>query len=358
MDEGVKTAELMFKAAIALKETMLRMTIALLKAAIKHMEWLKQQNIKPFWKERIDKLEIGTTKALAGMIEKDKNLHQEKIHLKERQLDKFKLDKQYELENYKTEIYKAQKALDLAREGKDDVKTAEKQIVLDTALERKKEFEYKTNKELMAKNHELDVYKNKLNEIEYDLKVCNAKLNALNSNRNIETGRLKNEYQNTKNKYISQELNFEKESPIVPTLNIDKYKENFNEDVKKTFVEDIDNFQMSYEKVKKSIDKNNTENDYTKEEYYDGLEVSVDNLLNICEKTEKDIDLLEKDTNNKIEEKSINDDVIKKDNEKIDKVESMLSKDDAALKIYKENKEKGNFNIANVDKDLASELSR
>lgn len=322
MDEGTKNAELIFRVGIALKAAMLKMAIAILKAYIAHMEWLKQHNIKPSWKARIDKIKVRTTKTLCTMIEKQKDNCKEIVKLNEKELDKFKLDKQHELEQYNTEVNKAKKALELAQEGKNPDNIIQKQQLLDQALENKRQFEYETNKELLDKNNILEESKNDLKEVEYDLKVCNAELNALYSDRNVETGRLKHEYSEVINKYQDNdnELNVEKDNLSM---------ESNDKSSKEKIVNDVNQFQDACEDAKKDTDKD-TPHDYESNEYYDNLENNIDKLSQIYENTEKDLDSL--------------------DNEKADSVELMLSKNPDLLKIYQGKKENGDFKI-NIEKD-------
>lgn len=394
MDEGVKNTELIFRATLALKEMMLKMAIAILKAVIKHMEWLKQNNIKPKYKEMIDKLQIKSTKSLSNMVEKRRDNHKELLTLKQKDMDKFKLDKQYELESYNIEIRKAQKALDVVQEGKNSLEIAAKQKLVDQALENKKEFEYKTNKELLAKNHNLDEYKKELSQCEYDLKVCNAKLNALESNRNIETGRVKKEFELVADKYLNDEeqLKMQKDD-----LDVEIKNENFNQKIG----EDIEGYQDTCKNIEKFINKDDIQNDYESEEYYNKLDNNIDKLLGIYADTEKDIDLLNKEKNIKTNENNIeieneekevegitdtdynndsqsslegnnesksdiqelldtykdNDISIDESDKEIDAAAEMLSRDENTKKIYKESREKGDFKINKDSKQMDLEIA-
>lgn len=292
MDEGAKSATLIFRIGLAAKEMMLRMAIEALKAIIKHMEWLKQHNIKPSWKARIDKAEIKFVQATTSLVEKQVNRAKDKIIDTERNIDKFKLDKQYELENiYNVEVNKAKKALEIiqSEKNKNPENIAEKQMLLDQALENKRLFEYETNKEIMTKNHDLDNRKNDLKECEYDLKVCNAKLNALDSYQNIETGRVKREYQDIKDKYVSQdqEVELEKEQEF---SSLDEMAEKF---AKKPVHQ-----EKEHEK-QQEVDKDNQE-------------VNIDNT-----------------------EKAFEGDI----------VAQMLAKSPEALKIYQDKKAMGDFKL-------------
>lgn len=335
MDDGVKTAALIFRIGLAAKEMMLKMVIEVLKAIVKHMEWLKQHNIKPSWKARIDKAQIKFVQATTTLVEKQIEISKQKVIQKEREIDKFKLDKQYELEKYKTEVYKAQKALDLAHEGKDSIDITTKQNLLDKALENKKTFEYKTNQEIMAKNHELDNCKNESSQFEYDLKVCNAKLNALYSYQNIETGRVKREYQDIKDKYVSQDqaVDLQQEEEIVSHVSsldeiVDKFETKPSEQEKehqKQEEQDIDN-------TKKDVEVDIVEQMLSKdaETLKAYKELYGTNDRDVSEVSEKPI----KDIENNVE-----------DSKEVDIVEQMFAKDPKALKVYQESKAKGDFKM-------------
>lgn len=318
MDEGAKTAALIFRASIAVKEMILRMLIEALKAFVRHMEWLKQHNIKPSWKARIDKLEIKVVQATTSLVEKQLQRAKDKIIDKERAIDKFKLDKQYELESkYKVEVDKAKKALEieLGKENKDTDKIAEKQVLLDQALENKRLFEYETNKELMAKNHELENCKKDLKECEYDLKICDAKLNALYSHQNIETGRVKKEYQDINEKYNSQELDVDHQQEEKFT-SLDEMAEKFAE---------------------KPVHQEQEKDVHEEKE----VELSVDELIKNYDKKQQEVNI----------------DDVEKDVE-IDIVAQMFAKEPEALKIYQDKKEKGDFklNVPELSKDKGMDI--
>lgn len=346
MDEGIKNAELIFRATLATKEALLKWSIAILKAIIKHMEWLKQQNIKPFWKEKADKIQIKATRNICTMVEKQRNNFKDIVSLHEKELDKFKLDKQYELENYKVEINKAQKALDLSKEEKNTEAVIENQKLLNQALENKREFEYKTNKEILNKNHTLDEYKKKLAESEYDLTICNSKLNALESSKKIETGRLRREYQDLTNRYLNNdtELNPIKSIEVSNDYINPIETEKINNDINQKMAKNIDNIKEIYEDIKVSIDENDPKINYENDEYYDKLENKMDKLLETYEDTELQSELL----------KEGNDVTLSKD----DVVNRMLSKDGDALKAYDNSKSKGEFKVNSITKNIDTAIER
>ena len=314
MDEGTKNVELIFRISLAAKAMMLKMAIAILKAYLDHLKWMKTHNMKSFGNKIIDKLEVGTTRTLSTLIEKRKDICQNFIELKNKEIDKFKLDKQYELETHKTEVSKAQKALDLARENKSPEDIAIKQTLLDQALENKKSFEYKTNQEIMDKNHELDNYKNELNQLEYDLKVCNAELNALDSNKNIETGVLKKEYNNIKEKYNSQELDADPQQE-----------------------EKISSLDEMAKKYEKPVQQEQEKDVHEEKE----VELSIDELLKNYDKKQQEVNI----------------DDVEKDVE-FDIVAQMFSKSPEELKIYQDKKEKGDFklNVPELSKDKGMDI--
>lgn len=342
MDDGSKSAELIFRFSLAIKEIILKTILKLLKAYIEHAEWLKQHNIKPGLKARIDKTQIKVVKITASLVEKQVEISKQKVINKEREIDKYKLDKQYELEEkYNVTLNKAKKALEieLGKEGKDKDfdKIKEKQLLVDQALEDKRKFEYETNKEILAKNHELDNYKNELSNCENDLKVCNAKLNALCSHQNIESGRLKREYEDIAYKYLDEN----KEENLSNNETFETKKEDIiskidDEVSKEKIGKDINELEKICKDAKKSIDKN-IEHNYESDEYYENLDNNIDKLSQIYEYTEKDIDSL------------------KLNNEDMDKVAQMLSKDPEALKSYQEKKEKGDFKLNANDKNIEVE---
>lgn len=331
MDDGVKVAALIFRIGLAAKEMMLKIAIEGLKAIIRHMEWLKQHNIKPSWKARIDRTQIKFVQVTTSLVEKQLKNYKDKVVNKERELDKFKLDKQYELEKYKTEVHKAQKDFELALNSKDTVEIAKKQQLLNQALENKKNFEYKINQEIMAKAHELDNYKTELNQCEYDLKVCQAKLNALYSYQNVETGRVKTEYNDIKEKYTSNEVELEQENEVVfDVSSLDEVANNFKEkqhnQEKESQSQDIENVEEAVEVdvVAKMFDKDP-----------EGLKAYKE-LFG----TNKDVpEVLEKPVNKEVKED------IKEDIKEVDVVVEMFKKDPKALKAYEDMKSKGEFNI-------------
>jgi len=323
MDDGVKVAALIFRIGLAAKEMMLKIAIEGLKAIIKHMEWLKQHNIKPSWKARIDKTQIKFVKATTSLVEKQVDIYKQRIVQTEREVEKFKLDKQYELEMYKTEVHKAQKAFETALNSKDSTEIAKNQQLLNQALDNKKKFEYKTSQELMAKTHELDNYKNDCSKFEYDLKICNSKLNALYSDRNVETGRLKKEYEDIKDKYYSQEIEVNQDNEV----SLDEVANNFNQK------------QHNQYKESQSQDIESVEED-----------VEVDDV--VAQMYAKDPESLKlykeflrnnKDVSEVLENPV--DKELKEDINEVDNVAEMFKKDPNALKIYEAMKSKGEFNI-------------
>lgn len=338
MEEGTKNAELIFRASLALKEITLKMAIALLQAYLGHLRWLREHNMKTFGRKIIDRLEIGTTKTLSTLIEKRKGICKKFIESKNKEIDIFKLNKQYELEKYKAEVSKAQKVLDLAIESKSTEDIAIKQTLLYQALENKKNFEYKTNQELMAKNHELDDYKNELSQLEYDIKVCNAELNALYSDKNIGTGRVKMEYNNLKDKYSSQDIALDQEDVLHNTGSFDEMAQNLNEN-------EPNQEQYHMDNVEKVVEVDIAAQMLAKDP--EALEI-FNKMIKAKEVSEKQLD--------KPINKNVNTNI--KDDKGIDIVEQMLNKDPKALKTYQDSKARGDFkmNVSQLSKGKSIDI--
>lgn len=206
MDDGTKVAELMFKASIAVKMALLKLVIKALSSYIKHLEKMKELNIKPLWKKSINKVEIIPVRALKKTINKKYDLKIEKMEFQKKNIDKFILDKKYELENYKMEITKAQQAFELAKTQNKSLEELKKlQSAIDLAENKKSKFEYEVNKKCMEMNNKLEDTKNEIKELKKDLDICDKKLNALYSNKNIETGLDHFEYENLEEKYNSSQ---------------------------------------------------------------------------------------------------------------------------------------------------------
>lgn len=98
MDDGAKITELMLRASIESKLFMLKMIRNALALLIRHLEYLKANNLKPAWKSFNDKTQIKGVEAITRATAGIKQNVEQVIKDEQRKLDSFTLDKKYELE--------------------------------------------------------------------------------------------------------------------------------------------------------------------------------------------------------------------------------------------------------------------
>lgn len=329
MDDGTRTAEAMFRATIETKLFMLKMVTKTLALLIKHLEYLKAHNLKPAWKSALDKTQIKGIQALSKTISDGREGIQQTIKQEQRKLDKFTLDKKYELEQYQIKIYKAQRDYEIERDKKDSSpeKLKELQLKINDAKDSKREFEYEINKECMKKTQIIENYKSQFEKLDYDLKICNAKLNALYSDKNIETGRLNNEFQQLLERRINDIDN--KDSHKIPNGIKDNKLYKVCDDTIKLSMKDFINADdmQYYEKINKSI--NSIANAYTNEKneqiiFNKEMKQYIDNELNTDDNKEK---------------------------KTYDRVEKMFSKEPEMIEKYKELENDISFKFTDISKD-------
>ena len=204
----------------------------------------------------------------------------------------------------------------------------ELQIEIDAARDNKREFEYRTNKECMKKTQIIEDYKIELQKVDYDLKICNAKLNALHSSKNIDTGRLNSEFE----QLLERSMN-----------DIDKN----SHEVKETDIS-LEQFNKAYDDtIKISLDNNleNTEN----KKHYEDIENKIDLMMNLQEDLVINQELVENEKKDEVDKILDTDD--NKEKESNDKVRDMFSKEPEMLEEYKNFENDANFKFTSLSND-------
>lgn len=180
----------------------------------------------------------------------------------------------------------------------------------------------------MKKTQIIEDYKIELQKVDYDLKICNAKLNALHSSKNIDTGRLNSEFE----QLLERSMN-----------DIDKN----SHEVKETDIS-LEQFNKAYDDtIKISLDNNleNTEN----KKHYEDIENKIDLMMNLQEDLVINQELVENEKKDEVDKILDTDD--NKEKESNDKVRDMFSKEPEMLEEYKNFENDANFKFTSLSND-------